>query len=284
MGRISFSSYIKRYIKGLQDIHVTVNNVTLAKNDLLKGKTAIVTGASRGIGFFIAKQYVDSGAIVIAVAKTQKHLDHAKMKLGRNYIPLVFDLTEIDKINDFVLKAINIAPKNQIDILVNAAGIKNGQDASYWDFTSQDFDDAMAVNVKAPFFLCRAVIKHMLDNNIKGHIINISGIKGFIGESSPYSISKFGMVSLTKGLARKFAPQGVIVNGIAPGATNSGENLKRSNNDNYYLKDTPNMRMASPSEIGNMALFLASDMSQNIVGSIIVCDGGQMLQYQNNRY
>jgi len=142
----------------------------------------------------------------------------------------------------------------------------------------------MAVNVKAPFFLCRSVIRHMMDKGIKGKIINISSIKGFIGEASPYSVSKFGMNSLTNELARRFAPYGININGIAPGATNTGANLQREDKDNFYLKDTPNMRMAHPSEIANLALFLASEMSKNLVGSIVVCDGGEMLQYQNNRY
>ena len=165
-----------------------------------------------------------------------------------------------------------------IDILVNAAGLKNGQEAKFWDFTSSEFDDCMAVNAKVPFFLSRLVAKDMIANNVRGNIINIGGIKSFIGEPSPYSMSKFAQNSLTKGLARMLAPYGICMNGIAPGATNT------SNFVNLYLTDTSNCRYSTPDEIANIALLLASDLCRSMVGSIVICDGGEMLQYKNDRY
>ena len=122
----------------------------------------------------------------------------------------------------------------------------------------------------------------MIRNSINGHIVNVIGIKGSIPEASPYSISKFGLVSMTQGMARMLAPKGIIVNGISPGATMT--DMSGLPKDNYYYTGTPNSRVADPQEIANIALFLVSGMVDNMIGSIVVCDGGEMLQYQNKRF
>lgn len=282
--KVSLLSCLKRYIKGLQPIYITVNNNVIQPNQLLTGKTALITGASRGIGYAIAKLFIESGATVIAIAKNREHLEKAKTELGNNYIPLSCNLLECNKADKIVADAIQLAPTKKIHILVNCAGIKNGQEERFWEFSPQDFDDILNINVKTPFFISRSVIRHMINNQIKGHIVNIIGIKGFIGEASPYSVSKFGLNTLTKGMARMFASQGIVINGIAPGATYSGPNIAQNPDRNFYHPGTSNMRLADPLEIANIALLLASDMGNNLVGSIIISDGGEILQYSNNRY
>ncbi len=279
MGRVSFLSCIKRYIKGLQPINVSVQNKIIEAGKLLDGKIAVVTGASRGIGLSIAKLYVSQGATVIGIAKHEETLAKAASEINSsNFKTVAFDLTQFEEYDKLMNKILFCCPKEAIDILVNCAGLKNGQEAEFWKFNEGQFDDCMAVNAKAPFFLSRLVAKNMINKGVKGNIINIIGIKGFIGEPSPYSMSKFALTSLTKGLARMLAPQGIAVNGIAPGATNT------SCQDNLFLTDPANGRFGTPEEVANIALFLASGLSTNIVGSIIICDGGEMLQYRNNRY
>lgn len=278
MGRVSLISVLKRYIKGLQPINLSVKNEIINNGRILKNKTAIITGGSRGIGFAIAKTFIAQGATVIAIAKHSESLLDAKRNIQSNrFIPLLFDLTKFDDY-DYLHEEISRKSNGSIDILVNAAGLKNGQEAKFWDFTSSEFDDCMDVNAKVPFFLSRLVAKHMIANNVRGNIINIGGIKSFIGEPSPYSMSKFAQNSLTKGLARMLAPYGICMNGIAPGATNT------SNLENLYLTDTSNCRYSTPDEIANIALLLASDLCRSMVGSIVICDGGEMLQYKNDRY
>lgn len=278
MGRVSLISVLKRYIKGLQPINLSVKNEIINNGSILKNKTAIITGGSRGIGFAIAKAFIAQGATVIAIAKHNESLLDAKRNIQSNrFIPLPFDLTKFDEY-DHLHEEITRKSNGSIDILVNAAGLKNGQEAKFWDFTSSEFDDCMAVNAKVPFFLSRLVAKDMIANNVRGNIINIGGIKSFIGEPSPYSMSKFAQNSLTKGLARMLAPYGICMNGIAPGATNT------SNFVNLYLTDTSNCRYSTPDEIANIALLLASDLCRSMVGSIVICDGGEMLQYKNDRY
>ena len=281
MNRHSLLYFLRRYIDGYRHHSVSVENVVLSPSALLKGKTALITGASRGIGFAIAKQYIDAGANVIGIAKHEATLRGAKEKLGSNFEYIICDLSDALQLEQCFKKALMMSP--EIDILVNAAGIKNGQDERFWDFTGEDFDYAISVNTKAPFFLSRDAISHYLSRKAKGYIVNVIGIKGSIGEGSPYSISKFGLNGMTKGLARRFAPNNIIINGISPGATMTDPNMSIFEG-NYYHTQTPNMRMANPQEIANIALFLVSGMADNLIGAIITSDGGEMLQYSNNRY
>lgn len=278
MGKISLIDALKRYIKCLRPINVSVKSCVLNQYELLEGKVAVVTGASQGIGLAIAKAFIRQGAIVIAVARSEEKLcELARTFPSGSFIPIPFDLTDFEHY-DSLHKEINNKSLKGVDILVNAAGIKNGQEEKFWKFTLEEFDVCMELNSKAPFFLSRMIAKDMINFKIQGSIINIGGIKGFIGEPSPYSMSKFAQNSLTKGLARMLAPFGICVNGIAPGATNT-QGLR-----NLSLSDPANGRFSTPEEIANIALFLASDLSRSMVGAIVVCDGGEMLQYQNNRY
>ena len=111
-------------------------------------------------------------------------------------------------------------------------------------------------------------------------IVNVISIKGLIGEASPYSVSKWGCVGFTKGLGRILAPKGIVVNGIAPGGTRTP--MAKEHAKNWLHLATPSMRLADPNEIANVALFLGSDLGVNIIGEVIVSDGGQILQYGNN--
>lgn len=256
-----------------------MNNVTLAPNELLKGKTALVTGASRGIGKAIAKAMVNSGATVVALGRNKETLEQTQKEMGDSYIPYSCDVSDVDNIVRYISEISDLAPNKQIDILVNCAGVKNGNDERFFDFTPEEFDYVVDTNLKATFFWCQGISKHMIDNKIRGHIVNVISIKGFIGEASPYSVSKWGVTSLTKGLARKLAPMGIVVNGIAPGGTKTDmANLK---DDSMLHLATPSMRLADPNEMANIAVFLASDLGNNIVGDVVISDGGQILQYGN---
>ncbi|MBR6698062.1 MAG: SDR family oxidoreductase [Lachnospiraceae bacterium] len=281
MGRVSLKSAIKRYIKGMQKIEVNVNNVSLLPNQLLQGKSAIVTGAGSGIGMAISKTYIDSGATVIGLGRDINKLNDVRMQLGNRFIPFACDISDVNKIEGYLNKIIDLSPSGIVDILVNCAGTKNGNDERFFEYTEDDFETVVNTNLKGTFFWCQKVSKYMIANKIHGHIINIASIKGFIGEASPYSVSKWGVVGLTKGLGRILASEGIVVNGIAPGGTLTPM-ANIADNKMLHLA-TPNMRLADPNEIANIALFLGSDLGNNIIGDIIISDGGQTLQYGNNR-
>lgn len=282
MGRIKFRTLIKKYIKGLQPINVNVNNIVLAPNELLMHKNVIITGAGSGIGEAIAKAMIASGANVVAIGRDIKKLDSARKKISLDkYIPYVCDISDVNNITQHIANICKLFNDEKIDVLVNCAGIKNGNDERFFEFSSDDFDNVINTNLKGTFFWCQQIAKFMISKQIKGHIVNIISIKGFIGESSPYSVSKWGCVGLTKGLARILAPQGIVVNGIAPGGTKT--DMAHLKNDSMLHLATSNMRLADPNEIANIAVFLASDLGDNIIGDIVISDGGQVLQYGNNR-
>jgi len=281
MGRISLISALKKYIKGMQKIEVNVNNVSVPSNQLLQGKVAIVTGAGSGIGRAIAKTYVNSGAIVIGLGRNIAKLEDSKNDIGNNFIPYVCDVSDVANISKYLKEIISLSPTSKIDILVNAAGTKNGNDERFFQFTPKEFDTVIDTNIKSIFFWCQQISQYMIENKIHGHIVNVASIKGFIGEASPYSVSKWGVVGLTKGLGRILAPKDIVANGLAPGGTLTP--MAHVEEGNMLHLATPNMRLADPNEMANIALFLGSDLGNNIVGEIIISDGGQSLQYGNDR-
>ena len=281
MGRLSLKNALKRYVKGMRPININVNNVHVAPNELLKGKNAVITGAGSGIGKAIAVAMIQSGATVVGLGRNKDKLIKASEEIGEKYIPYVCDVSEVNDLKKRISEIADQFDNKHIDILVNCAGTKTGNDEVFFKTTPAEFDMVINTNLRAPFFWCQQVARHMVEHGISGHIVNIISIKGFIGEASPYSVSKWGCTSLTKGLARMLAPNGIVVNGIAPGGTKT--EMAHLKEDSYLHLATPSMRLADPNEIANIAVFLASDLGCNIIGDVIVCDGGQMLQYGNDR-
>lgn len=145
MGRVSLKSCVLRYLHALRPINISVNNTILSPNELLKGKVAIVTGGSRGIGYAICEAFIKCGATVVAIAKTKENLEKAVKSLNSSkYIPYQCDITDIDNISTHIDKIQEITG-SKIDVLVNSAGIKNGQDERFWMFTEKDFNDVINV-------------------------------------------------------------------------------------------------------------------------------------------
>lgn len=283
MGRIKLLNIAKKYIKGLVPITIEVTNPVLAPNQMLANKIAIVTGASRGIGKATVKAMIESGAIVIGLGRNIESLNIVKNEIANNnFIPFECDVSDVENIEAIIKEIGNKIGNRNIDILVNCAGVKNGNDERVWEFTPDEFSYVVDTNLKATFFWCQKMGQYMIRQNIKGHIVNVISIKGFIGEASPYSVSKWGCTSLTKGFARLLAPKGIVVNGIAPGGT-ATEMANFKEGDPMLHLATPSMRLAEPREMANTIVFLASDFGNNIIGEVIISDGGQILQYGNNR-
>lgn len=282
MGSVKLFILIKKCIKYLAPINININNVILAPNKILDKKVAVVTGASRGIGKATAKAMITSGATVVALGRKQETLLEVQKEFKSDrFIPFRCDVSDVHKIDDYIVSISTLIDGRNIDIFVNCAGVKNGNDERFFDYTPEEFDYVVDTNLKGTFFWFQAISKYMIKRNIKGHIVNVISIKGFIGEASPYSVSKWGCTSLTKGLARILAPMGIVVNGIAPGGTATAmANFKEG--DSMLHLATPSRRLADPNEIANTIVFLASDFGNNIIGDVIISDGGQILQYGNN--
>lgn len=243
----------------------------------LKGKIAVVTGASRGIGREIARLYSKNGAHVIGFYYTTEKclIDKENQNLKIEMLKLnISNTKECEKqFNEIISKY------KRIDILVNCAGIT--ADALTRKMTEDQFDRVIAVNLKGVWNLTRFIGPHMQSNG-GGSIINISSIVGEYGNVGQvnYAATKAGVIGMTKTWAREFAMKNgnVRVNAIAPGYTMT-DMLKTVPQDllDKFASQTMLGRLAQPIEIANVALFLADDMSSYITGTTIDVNGGMRL-------
>ena len=235
-------------------------------NQLLSGKTALITGGNSGIGYAIAKKFQESGAKVIILARNPKKTEQIANELACDY--LIADVTDTENLISVVNQYIE---DKKIDILVNSAGILDKE--PMFAKTPKGYDAVMNTNLKAAYFLCQTIANHMLKNGIKGHILNISSSSSKRPGWGPYQLSKHGMNAMTEGFAMCLAPNGITVNGIAPGITatpmQDGNLVEGS-----LTYNNPMRRAQSPDEIANLAVFLASDLGNSVIGDTVLMTGG----------
>lgn len=276
---MSVKTYLKRGLrfvfKGTPVIHTTANVVTLAPNELLNGRVALITGGTSGIGFHIAKAFLNSGAAVIITGRNESRIKQACDILSsstgkaKNVHGYVLDNTCIESFNP-ALQKMSSQWNLKIDILVNNAGVLGGDISNV---NEEQYDQIMDTNLKGTFFLSQAIGRYMKRQNIAGNILNIASSSSFRPASSAYTMSKWGLRGLTLGLAKSFSPYGIVVNGVAPGPTATPMLLK-DKKDDLTFEHNPLGRFALPEEIANMAVFLVSDMGRTIVGDIVCMTGG----------
>lgn len=242
----------------------------------LAGRTAIVTGASRGLGESMALALAEAGADVVVVASSAKVFNTAEKirSSGHRSLAIQENLADVKTIPTIIEKT--LAEFQKIDILVNCAGIIRRAPAL--EFSEQDWDDVIDVNQKALFFLCQAAAKQMIKQQ-RGKIINIASILSFQGGIivPSYTASKSAVAGLTKALANEWAAYGINVNAIAPGymATEMTAALQAdSDRSPAILARIPQGRWGTPEDLQGAVVFLASDASNYLQGHILVVDGG----------
>ena len=271
--------FIKRGLKPIATrlpIHkVTPQIVELRQDGLMKGRTALVTGGTSGIGNEIAKSFLKAGATVIITGRNQSRIDKVvesiknELKVEAIY-GLAMDMKDVEGIKDKMSQALQMLPSHQIDILVNNAGVSGD---SFATTTEEEFDNTLDTNLKGVYFLSQYFSHYFIDNKIKGNILNIASSSSLRPADSAYSLSKWGIRGLTEGLARVLAPHGIIVNGIAPGQTVTPM-MQGASTDNIYHPTNLIGRYILPIEIANMAVILVSEMGRAIVGDIVYMTGG----------
>lgn len=243
----------------------------------LEGKVALVTGGGRGIGRGIVERFLDEGARV-AVLQRKPLEDDLARKPGIEFFSV--DLQDIESLQGAV---VDIAERfGRIDVLVNNAGMMF--ESSISEITPEKWDLMMSLNLKAPLFLTQAVLPH-LSKVGGGSIINIGSIEG-IGanpQHTAYSASKGGVHGMTKAMAVDLGADNIRCNAIAPGwiATDLSDNYLDGMQDPKAARERLNSlhpvgRVGTPSNIGDLAVFLASDKSQFLSGEVIVLDGGRI--------
>lgn len=242
-------------------------------------KVIIVTGGSRGIGRGIVEAFAESDGTVVILDLDESSARQTVSELisgGRKVSFLPLDVSSYQGVQSCVEKIIQQFGK--IDVLVNDAGVSSGKPFAECDETDWEF--IVGVNLKGTFNTCNAVFPHMIENK-SGKIVNIASIAGKLGGgfrgTAIYAASKAGVIGLTKGLAREGGPFNINCNAICPGVINTTmidpipEEHKQA-----ILASTPIGRFGEPREIGDVAMFLASEMASHVTGEIFDVDGGIM--------
>lgn len=243
---------------------------------MLENKTAIITGASRGIGRAIAIQFAKAGANVSFTGTSRGanmiSLEEELRALGIQAKGYASDASSFQASADTVAEILK--DFGQIDVLVNNAGIT--RDNLLLRMSEEDWDQIMTVNLKSVFNLTKHVIRPMMKARA-GSIINITSVVGVFGNAgqSNYSASKAGIIGFTKSIAKEYASKNIRCNAIAPGfiATEMTKKLDDKTKD-LYLSNIPLKRFGSGEEVGNAALFLASDLSSYVNGQVLSVCGG----------
>lgn len=258
----------------------------------LKGKNAIVTGGAVGIGHSIVEYLAMAGARVLCVdIKEASEIKYSQKNVASSFGEIKYMQQDIsapdaaDKIVETALKAFG-----DLHILVNNAGIFKYRPAD--EMTEEMWDRTMNINLKAMVFLCKAFVNHLKTQEHGGRIINISSVDSIkpTGNLSHYDSSKGGVNMFTKALAKEVGPYGITVNAIAPGGIETpganqmfeGEMSEEEiaamqEQTKQFIQALPLQRMGRPEEMAKLALFLASDASSYMTGSIVIADGGLLL-------
>ena len=243
---------------------------------MLKDKVAVITGATRGIGYATAKKFLENGckvAIFGSKSETVKKALESLRKENKDYDVKGFypDLTNLKEVEEVFNKIKDLYGK--IDILVNNAGISARE--SIYEYKEEDFKNIMDLNVNA-VFNCSKAVSLIMKENKGGVILNTSSMVSIYGQPSGcgYPASKFAVNGLTKSLARELGKDGIRVNAVAPGIILT--DMMKSVEDNVIeplIKTIPLGRIGRAEDVANAFLFLASDMASYITGAILPVDG-----------
>ncbi len=247
----------------------------------LKGKVAIVTGASKGIGKSIAEALGQGGARVVVSSRKQEAVEEVAAELKKQGIEAFAIAAHMGEMADVK----NLVAKTKdhfggIDIIVNNAA-SNPVFGPVAETDESAFDKIIGVNVKGPFVLCKQAYRSMQSRG-GGSVINISSIEGLT--PSPglgiYSMSKASLIMLTKAMAREWGNDNIRVNAICPGLIKTKFSRALWENDsilNHFISKMPIQRIGEPEDIAGLALFLASDASSYCTGGVYVADGGYVI-------
>jgi len=247
----------------------------------LKGKTAIVTGCSTGLGVQMAKALANQGCNIVAVARRQEMIDKVaneiKEQFGVDAIAIRCDITDTEMVKETVAKTLEHF--GRIDILINNAG--TGAIAPAEDITDEQFANEVNVDLFGSFKFAREVAKKAMIPQKYGRIINIASMYGLVGNkiagSSPYHAAKGGVVNLTRALAGEWGKYGITVNAICPGyfyTPLTRETLDTPSFKQYADSVIPSERYGEEGELDTAAIFLASDNSGYVNGVMLPVDGG----------
>ena len=237
-------------------------------------KTALVTGAARGIGLAIARRLAAGGARVALLDLDRGAVETAARSVGGEAMPVVADVTRAAEVETAVAQV--MGRWGRLDIMVNNAGI-TGRSFPIWELTDEDWQRVIDVDLTSVFFCCRAAVRVMLPQGA-GRIINIASIAGKEGNPTlvPYSSAKAGVIGLTKALAKEVATRGILVHAVAPAVigTELLKQMEKSTVD-LLISKIPMGRVGTPEEVAALVAWLASDECSFTTGAVHDLSGGR---------
>ena len=240
----------------------------------LKNRTALITGGAQGFGFDIAKKFLNSGANVIIWDIDEKELQNAVKKINNSKLSYnVVDVSNFEKINQTVLE---INKKTNIDILINNAGI-TGPTAELWNYSINDWNKVIEINLNGTFNCCKAVVPNMIENNY-GRIVNIASVAGKDGNvnASAYSSSKAAVLALTKTLGKELAEKNIAVNAVTPaGAKTRILDQMTDKHVKFMLSKVPRGRFLELEELSSLVCWLSSEENSFSTAAVFDISGGR---------
>lgn len=247
----------------------------------LSGKTAIVTGATRGIGYGLAVELAKAGANIVVVSRNNNDCERVAEEIaayGVKTLAASADMTCIADIENLVARTVTAF--STVDILINNAG--NALTKRAEEVTEEDWDHILNLDLKGVFFCCQAAGKVMIQQK-HGKIINVSSILGLVGEKlvAPYCAAKGGVIQLTRALALEWARHNIQVNALCPGYVETSLNAEELKNEKvreYIVGKTAVKRLGSVEDIAGAALYLSSEVSNYMTGQTLTIDGGWTTQ------
>lgn len=272
---MSLKSIIYRVLGIIRPKRIVSANILQRKDQaLLEGKVVLVTGGTSGFGFAMAKRFLECGAKVIITGRNEQKLKAAVDILGsENLRGILWDISNTEIASKKYTEVCSLF--GPVDVAINNAGVWTP--INWKEISEVEWNNIIDINLKGLFFICKVEAENMDNNQSKvKKIVNITSIEGIRSGFGPYWASKWGANGLTKGLAKLLTPKNIIVNAIAPGMAITDINPNLPKDGNLALNNL-NGRFVAVEEVAELALFLASDASNSIVGQVISIDGGMSL-------
>ena len=245
----------------------------------LAGKTALITGCARGIGRAIVLRFAAEGANLVLCdlnLESLREVGAVAESYGVKAICRRTDVARREQVQQLVDAGVD--EFGMIDIAVNNAGVFFN--APFEQTSDEQYDRIMAVNVKSVFLVSQIVIRHWLEREVKGAIVNLASIGAAVAfvDSAAYCTTKGAVAAMTRCIALEYGPRGIRANSMAPGIIDTPMLPSQEDNENWAKNTIPLRRLGEPGDVADVALFLASEESRYITGEMIFVDGGWMLQ------
>ena len=279
---MELGAYLKRaaryIIKGVPEYYTKVEVKESMPTAHLKGKNIIVTGAGSGLGYYIAKRCIAEGARVLITGRNEDKLKKVVAELGTCCCCCIFDSSNVEGMDDFIIHAQRMFNGEKIHGLVSNAGISL-HEGNFRNVTEEGWDSQMNINLKGNYFFVKTFIEYLESLEDKsGNIVVITSERSRRSDDIPYGLTKTASNSFIECIASKVINEGIRVNGVAPGVTAS-DMTGVDRNKNMYAEWQPSNRFFLPEEVAEVVNFLLSDISNCISGEIIACDQGRYISH-----